>query len=215
MIDICPTITADNAHSYRVQIEQVVSFATRLHIDIADGILAPNKLIAIDQVWWPGGLRADIHVMYQRPFSHTEVLMALRPQLIIIHAEADGGFAVFAETLHRNGIEVGVALLPATPVEVIQPAIHLIDHVLIFSGNIGHFGGHADLNLLSKVRQIKALKPTVEVGWDGGINDHNAPQLVAGGVEVLNAGGFLHGAQDPTEAYRLLRNSIGTGSVHA
>lgn len=205
-VDICPTITADNTHTYRIQIEQVAGFVERLHIDIADGKFTPNKLVPIDEVWWPGGLRADVHVMYEKPFEHTEILTALKPALIIIHAEAEGDFAAFVKTMHQNGIEVGVALLPQTAVEVIKPALELIDHVLIFSGNIGHFGGHADLKLLDKVREVKALKPAVEVGWDGGINDQNARQIAEAGVEVLNAGGYLHGTQDARAAYAKLKS---------
>ena len=39
------------------QMEQVVGFATRLHIDVSDGEFTPNKLIDLEYVWWPGGLR--------------------------------------------------------------------------------------------------------------------------------------------------------------
>jgi pentose-5-phosphate-3-epimerase len=80
--------------------------------------------------------------------------------------------------------------------------------VLIFSGNLGHFGGHANLKLLDKVTKLKELKPTLEIGWDGGVSDHNAKQLADGGVDVLNAGGYLHG-HDPAKAYATLKKRVG------
>ena len=202
-VSICPAILTDDPEVYRLQVEQSLGYALRLHIDLADGIFAPQKLIEIENVWWPGGVRADLHVMYERPFDHLEALVALQPQLVIVHAEAEGDFMQFASALHRNGIEAGVALLPETPVNAIQPALPLIDHVLIFSGKLGHFGGHADLGLLGKARQLKEVKPTLEVGWDGGVNDQNAAELAHGGVDVLNAGGYLHG-RDPLAAYAKL-----------
>src|SRR5689334_12562451 len=113
---ICPTIDAENAHTYRTQIERVAPFAARLHIDASDGTLAPNKLLELDRIWWPGGVRADLHVMLREPFKHLELYRALGPQLVIVHAEAEGDFAAFAEAMHRHGIETGVALLPETPV---------------------------------------------------------------------------------------------------
>jgi pentose-5-phosphate-3-epimerase len=193
---------------YKLQVEQTLGYAHRLHIDLSDGIFTNNKLMDIEDVWWPGGVRADLHVMYQRPFDHTEALVGLQPQLVIVHAEAEGDFMAFAELVRHHGIEVGVALLPETSVETIAPALPLIDHVLIFSGHLGHFGGHADLGLLDKARQLRALKPTLEIGWDGGVNDQNAHALAAGGIDVLNAGGFLHGAKDPKTAYATLRKRV-------
>lgn len=200
---ICPAILTDDPAVYKLQVEQSLGYAHRLHIDLSDGVFAPQKLIDIENIWWPGGVRADLHVMYLRPLNHLDALVALQPQLVIIHAEAEGNFDGFAKALHHHGIEAGVALLPDTPVNAIRPALQLIDHVLIFSGNLGHFGGHADLNLLDKVRQLKELKPTLEIGWDGGVNEQNASQLAHGGVDVLNAGGYLHG-KDPIAAYAKL-----------
>jgi ribulose-phosphate 3-epimerase len=208
MTSIVPAILADTTEDFRDQMQSASLFATRLHIDIADGTLAPNKTVFINDVWWPGGMRADLHVMLRSPFKHIDAFMALGPQLVIVHAEAEGDFVAFADKLHHHGIEVGVALLPETSVDTIAPAMDCIDHVLIFSGNLGHYGGIADLKLLEKVAQIRALSHRVEIGWDGGINDHNAKQLAAGGVEVLNVGGFLHNAENPQTAYATLESIV-------
>lgn len=205
---ICPTITTDNPDTYARQVELTLTYAHRIHIDIADGLFTPNRLIDVENVWWPGGVRADLHVMYLQPFDHVQALLALRPQLIIVHAEAEGDFLAFSAECHKHGIEVGVALLPETPVEAIAPALGVIDHVLIFSGHLGHFGGHADMSLLGKVQRLKERKPQLEIGWDGGVNDTNARALALGGVDVLNAGGYLHGSLAPKTAYLKLLAEI-------
>lgn len=205
---ICPTVTAQDAAEYTRQMERVVRFATRVHIDVADGIFTPVKLLAVDQIWWPGGVRADVHVMYQKPFIHYKTYLSLGPQMVIVHAEAEGNFVPFAELMHRHGIEVGVALKQQTPVELIRPALGWIDYVLIFSGDLGHFGGQADLHLLDKVKQLKQLKPTLEIGWDGGINNENASALARGGIDVLNVGGYIHHAADPRTAYGALARAV-------
>ncbi|HSX42578.1 MAG TPA: hypothetical protein VLF59_00645 [Candidatus Saccharimonadales bacterium] len=203
--EICPTVTTDEPAVYEKQINETLGYAHRLHIDLSDGIFTRNRLTEIEDVWWPGGVRADLHVMYQSPFDHLPALIALRPQLIIVHAEAEGDFMEFAGQAHSHGIEVGVALLPETPVDAIAPALDVIDHVLIFSGNLGHFGGHADMSLLGKAQRLRDLKPRLELGWDGGVNDQNARLLSLGGIDVLNAGGYLHGAKDSAAAYAKLK----------
>jgi ribulose-phosphate 3-epimerase len=204
MTTICPTVTADNPHTFREQMERISNFAVRVHIDLSDGSLAPNTLIDLDRVWWPGGMRADLHVMLGQPFEHVELYRALGPQLVIVHAEAKGDFGAFAEVMHGHGIETGIALLPDTDIEAIVPGLDLIDHVMIFSGKLGSFGGEADLGLLDKVQRLKALKPRLEIGWDGGINDKNAHDLAYGGVDVLNVGGFIQRSQNPAEAFEIL-----------
>ena len=113
---------------YQQYIERIAPFTVRIHIDLADGTLTDNKLINPDLICWPGGVRADIHIMYKHPDRHLPLIMDLRPQLIIVHAEADGDFNWLASTLHRNGMEVGVALLANTPANVLFESIGLIDH---------------------------------------------------------------------------------------
>ena len=205
MTTICPTITAENPHQYRAQAEVLERFASRWHIDVADGLLAPRKLIELDNLWWPGNVQVDLHLMYKNPSEHLELFIVQHPRLVIVHAEAAGDFTTWSNTLHRHGIEVGVALLPGTSVDVIAAAINTIDHVLIFSGNLGYQGGsQADLNLLTKVQQLRDLKPTLEIGWDGGVTDSNAAAIAASGVDVLNVGGYIHSAHNPDAAYATL-----------
>lgn len=205
---ICPTVTVDCFEDFQEQIERIASFAVRLHIDIADGSLTANKLIPVDQVWWPGGVRADIHVMSSDPGQYLEHMIALGPQMVIVHAEARGNFNAIATALHKHGIQAGVALQQSTPVSYIESALGLIDHVLIFSGKLGRNGGEADMSLLTKAAELKRLRPQIEIGWDGGVNDSNIQALVEGGIEVLNVGGYISKSPDPKAAYATLEHEI-------
>jgi ribulose-phosphate 3-epimerase len=209
MIDICPTVDAETPNEFRRQMERVAGFAQRVHIDLGDGDFTPNVLVPLTEVWWPAGIRADLHVMYRQPFDYLDELIALGPQLIIVQAEAEGDFPGFVEYVHGHGIEAGVALLQQTSVESIMPAIEIVDHVLIFSGNLGYQGGStADLKLLDKVLEVEQARPFIEIGWDGGVNDTNIRQLTDAGVEVLNVGGFIQKSDDPESAFKTLKLAI-------
>lgn len=208
MVVICPTVLADNSHVFREQIEKIAPFAERVQIDLTDGLFTPRQSVSLEQVWWPKHLQADIHLMYKNPAHYVEQLIKLNPSMVIIHAESDGNFFDIAKELKSNGIKVGVALLKPTPVDKIIEALSFIDHVLIFSGDLGHFGGMADLGLLEKVKKLKTIKPKIEIGWDGGVNLSNAKQLADGGVDVLNVGGFVQKSAQPQIAYAKLREAI-------
>lgn len=205
---ICPTVTATGQHQYREQMERIEPFARRIHIDLMDGQFAPTKSPDIKQIWWSPKVKADIHLMYQRPIEQLSALIKARPHLVIIHAEAEGDLAHFADSLHKVGIRAGLALLQDTSVESVASIIKKFDHVLVFSGHLGYHGGEADLGLSHKVEQIRKQHPHAEIGWDGGINDQNAQQLASAGVDVLNVGGFIANAADPALAYAKMREVL-------
>lgn len=205
---ICPTVTAFDRAEFNRQMHVVKPFATRVHIDLMDGDFAPTVSPALEDVWWPHELEADIHLMYRRPMDYLSQLIALRPKMVIIHNEADVHHMHFAAELHRADIEVGLAILKDTPIEYAEQIMHSFDQILIFSGDLGHHGGHADLGLLDKVRYVQDHHPNAEISWDGGITDENARALVDGGVEILNVGGFIQKATDPASAYAKLESIL-------
>ena len=209
MAIICPTVTAETPHDYKQQLLRLTPFARRIHVDLMDGVFAPTVSPELDEIWWPPELSVDIHLMYQTPMDHLARLIELRPRMVIIHNEAQVHHMHFAAELHKAGILAGLAILRDTPIEYAYQIMHSFDHVLVFSGHLGYHGGEADLGLLDKVHKIRDHHPEVEIGWDGGINDQNARQLVAGGVQVLNVGGFIQGDANPAAAYQTLLASLG------
>lgn len=206
---ICPTVTASEPHEYRAQMERIAKFAHRVHIDLADGVFTDNKLIELSHVWWPAGMTADIHLMYESAKPFLKQLVDLHPHMVIIQAESVGNFYDISKVLNKHGIRVGVALLQHTKPEKIKSAIKDISHILIFSGHLGYYGGQADLGLLDKVKKIKKWNPKIEFGWDGGINTENAKALTEGGIDILNVGGGIQRAQNPEAAYDKLIGIIG------
>jgi ribulose-phosphate 3-epimerase len=201
---ICPSILAASEKQYHEQMEKVAHFAHRVQIDLTDGHFAEPRTIPADKVWWPVGVKADIHIMYRDPEHAARAIAAHKPHMLIVHAEAEGDFAAFAQFCKQQEIKVGVALLQKTSAESILPALHFIDHVLIFAGHLGHYGGHADMHQMDKIKILKNHKRTLEIGWDGGINDQNISQLAFAGVDVFNVGGFIQKADNPKKAYDAL-----------
>ena len=208
MAIICPTVTAFTEHDYQQQLLRLKPFAQRIHIDVMDGRFAPTLSPGLDHIWWPPEFAVDIHLMYQEPMAALDNLLRLRPRMVVVHNEAQVHHMHFCGELHKAGILTGLALLPDTPVAYCEQIMHSFDHVLIFSGNLGHHGGQANFDLLAKAAQIREHHPDVEIGWDGGINSDNAAQLIAGGIEVLNVGGFIQNSDDPEVAYAKLKAVI-------
>lgn len=199
--EVSPTILAGEPHEFREQMERVAMFAKRVQIDLMDGVFAPTKSVELEKVWWPQTIKADIHLMYQRPDEQLGLLVKLLPHMVIIHAEADVDHMHFAAELHRYGILAGLSVLKETSIEWVDRLLPSFDHLLIFSGDLGRFGGEADMSLLDKVKTVKNHYSNIEIGWDGGVNVDNIAKLVNGGVDVLNVGGAIQKASNPKEVY--------------
>ena len=177
---IAPAILAENVEQYKDQVDKITGLVERVHIDISDGEFAPTLTVGISELWAPEGWMIDIHAMVNDVAEYVPKLIALRPHMIIIHAEATG--------------DVKTALM-------------------IFSGELGRFGGTASLMQLEKIRLIKAINPSVEIGWDGGVAVDNAYSLVQGGVNVLNVGGVIQKSSDPRAIFSRLQQEINKTSV--
>ena len=210
---IVPAVLAETAELYKNQIEKVQGFAQRLHVDISDGEFAPAFTVSAQELWWPDGKQVDIHAMVQRPEEYVAQLVQLKPNMVIFHAEADGDIAGAMNTLKQQGIKAGIALLRPTVPEDVADLIKIADHVMIFTGDLGKYGGTASLMQLEKVRLVKRINSAAEIGWDGGVNTDNAYTLTQGGVSVLNSGGAIQKAIDPAEAYNELVREISKHGV--
>lgn len=201
---LVPTVLADNEDTYKQQIERLYGFPSRVHIDIADGEFAPTFTISAAQVWWPQEWEIDIHAMVARPSEHVQALIDLKPNLIIFHAEVKEDLLPTIKLVQQAGIKAGVALLKTTVPQTVAPIIEAVDHVMIFSGDLGKYGGKASMMQLEKVRLVRAIRRDLEIGWDGGAAIENAYSLAHGGVDVINAGGAIQKAADPKAAYEAM-----------
>ena len=143
---IAPAILAENTQQYKEQVDRITGFAERVHIDLTDGEFAPTFTVSIPELWAPEGWTIDIHAMVNKLDEYVPKLIALRPHLIIIHAEAEGDVLGALKEIKRSGIMAGLALLKPTVPQTVEELIKEAEHVLIFSGELGKFGGTARKN---------------------------------------------------------------------
>jgi ribulose-phosphate 3-epimerase len=112
--------------------------------------------------------------------------------------------------IKERGMKAGVALNPGTPVAVIDELLPELDFVLLMSVNPGYSGQKFIPSVVGKIKQLKAkltaqnLSALIEV--DGGVNDRNAPELIAAGADILVAASYIFNHSDYAEAIRSLRD---------
>ncbi|MES2875928.1 MAG: hypothetical protein V4678_00495 [Patescibacteria group bacterium] len=210
---IAPAVLAETTDQFKDMMERIHQLANRVHIDISDGEFAPTFTINASEAWWPEGWHADIHAMVARPSEYVDQLIALRADLIIFHAEVQEDLMPVIQKVKAADMKIGIALQRATVPSSVAQYIQAVDHVMIFSGELGRYGGTASQMQLEKVRLVRAIKPDVEIGWDGGVTIENAFGLAHGGVDVLNVGGTIAKSADPVATYNALVAEINKHGV--
>lgn len=216
MTVVAPTITTDNPAVYQQRLDEFLKFASRIQIDITDGKFAPSQTINLNQVYWPERSQRktgiDLHLMLMMPLNWLDQIVSLAPDKVIVHAESYDAHNVLPKIfshLHKFGIAVGLALLPATQPEQVKDLITEVDGVLIFGGHLGYQGGVADLHQLSKVQSIKVINEQVAIEWDGGANLENVATIAKAGVDQINIGSAISSADNPHQMYDRLIDAIG------
>lgn len=204
MAVIVPTITTDNPEVFVQNLQTFSSFTKRVQVDVSDGSFAPSTTVPLQGMTVPEGLTVDLHLMSARPSEHLPEILALKPSLCILHAEADDDLASVFQRLKDAGIKVGVALVKTTFPGRVNELLAQADHALIFAGELGRQGGTADMMQIEKIPLIKALKSPIEIGWDGGASLSNIRAIAHAGAEVVNVGSAITNADDPAEMYQAL-----------
>lgn len=166
-----------------------------LHCDVMDGAFV-NNLAMGPYVLGPlirgGGFTTDIHLACQNPDRYIEMFAKIKPDYLTIHYEATENLTKSLGQIHSHGIKAGVAISPATPIEVIYPYLENIDLVLMMTVEPGFAGQLFNWTVLDKLQQLnKQLetvkkKPLIEV--DGNINAETIKKISPVGANLYVVG---------------------------
>lgn len=184
--------------------------AQYIHIDVMDGMFVPNITLGAPVV---KALRKytdrifDVHLMIEEPDRYVEDFAKAGADIITVHAEACRHLDRTIAHIKELGVMAGVAINPATPIEVLRHVLEQVDMVLIMTVNPGYGGQKMIPYTLQKVTELRrilgerGIKLDIEV--DGGITLDNVDQALIAGANIIVAGSavFSGDAEANVEAF--------------
>lgn len=193
---LSPSLLAADFGRLREELEAIeTAGAQYAHIDVMDGIFVPSisfGMPVIRSIRPYSKMVFDVHLMIEDPDRYVEEFADCGADYIVVHAEACKHLDRTIAHIHDCGKKAGVALNPASSLNLIEYVLPQVDMVLLMSVNPG-FGGQKKIGYVTeKVRtlrhQIKEKNLSVDIEVDGGVTLDNVDELLEAGANVIVAG---------------------------
>lgn len=169
--------------------------ADMIHVDVMDGHFVPNLTFGppVIKSLRPHSKKPfDVHLMIAPVDQFIADFADAGADILTVHPEAGPHLHRTLQAIRSHGMKPGVAMNPATPVEVLDYVMDDIDMILVMSVNPG-FGGQSFID--SQLRKIEALRKMTEATGrdiilevDGGVKPDNAQAVISAGANALVAG---------------------------
>ena len=177
-------------------------------MDVMDGHFVPNITmgpLVVSALRRVTSLPLDVHLMITDPDRYVAVFAKAGATTITAHAEAASDLRQTLLDIRALGARAGVAINPATSIEVLTPVLDVIDHVIVMSVNPGFAGQSFIAGSIEKCQAVRAkVGAAIDVEVDGGVDLSNAGALAKAGASILVAGASIFGQSDPAAATRAL-----------
>ena len=208
---IAPSILSAKREILQKEVKEIEPFVELLHVDIMDGKFVPPTTFRPDEIKAVRTkLPKDVHLMVERPLTDGFIddYIDAGASSITVHVEGKDSVKECLAYLKMKKIGTAVSINPHTPLEKLLPFLDEADMVLIMSVNPGYAAQSFIPEVLGKVKELRKLKPKLDIEIDGGISKDTIKQAKDAGANVFVAGNAIFNKPDRKAAIKELREAL-------
>jgi len=221
-MEIIPAIIPQSFKDLEHDVLRVAPYVSRVQVDVMDGHYTPEAS-------WPYNradevfdeiLRGERSLSQSDTVAYEVDMMVLRPETqvenwlaaagvtaVIIHLESTTEMRAILGIAHHAGKELGIAILPRTPLQLLEKWVSEIDFVQCMGNDkIGFHGVPLNNRVYDHLSVLRKRYPALTLGVDIGVNLETAPKLVAAGATRLVSGSAIFKSGDIAATIKQLQN---------
>ncbi|MED4893285.1 MULTISPECIES: ribulose-phosphate 3-epimerase [Heyndrickxia] len=165
------------------------------HLDVMDGLFVPNFTLGPDFIRTVRKLTdkpLDTHLMIKQPERFIDLFADCGSDMISIHAEATDNLQGALARIKNKGLKAGVAINPATPLDVLDYVYDVTDYVVVMTVNPGFAGQKFITAVYDKIARLHETitrnKFNIEIEVDGNIGASTIPACKENGATMYVCG---------------------------
>jgi len=200
---IVPALITNSQKELDSMIDKVKDYVKRVQLDLMDGKFVPTKSLMFDLKLKPS-VKYEAHLMVEKSEEWIKKNIE-KADIFLPHFETVKNPNEIIAFVKSKNKKIGFAINPKTPISDIAPYLDKLDMVLIMTVDPGFYGSKFIPGVLPKIKELRTLKPNLDIEVDGGIAPGTIELVKEAGANIFDSGSFIFKSSNPKQAIEKLK----------